>query len=209
MLQSPRGLVGEPEVAALTAKPQKDGSRGGHLSFQGGRFGEKALTTDKILMACLGGTLIKKGLMMLVAKAILTSRFLEVVVELLLATALPPTEGPLSISNPNRRTPRAKQVGTAVLRLMLAAPRLEDPYDRHVQTSPHRQVCQGDYTSDRIGTPHRGRVGEAVTICIAAIPRDWWGSLQMGAKEPAVIHRYSFAEEKGGGGGPLLLLVPT
>ena len=87
MLQSPRGLVGEPEVAALTAKPQKDGSRGGHLSFQGGRFGEKALTTDKILMACLGGTLVKKGLMMLVAKAILTSRFLEVLVELLLATA--------------------------------------------------------------------------------------------------------------------------
>jgi len=28
------------------------------------------------------------------------------------------------------------------------------------------------------------------------------------AKEPAVIHRYAFAEEEGGGGGPLLL-VPT
>jgi hypothetical protein len=87
MLQAPRGLAGEPDVAASTAKPQKDGSRGGHLSFQGGRFGDKALTTDKSLMACLGGTLVKKALMMLVAKAFLTSRFLEVVVELLLATA--------------------------------------------------------------------------------------------------------------------------
>ena len=33
-------------------------------------------------------------------------------------------------------------------------------------------------------------------------------SLRMGAKEPVVIHRYSFAEEEGRGGGPLLL-VPT
>jgi hypothetical protein len=87
MLQAPRGLAGEPDVAAWTAKPQKDGSRGSHLSFQGGRFGDKALTTDKSLMACLGGTLVKKALMMLVAKAFLTSRFLEVVVESLLATA--------------------------------------------------------------------------------------------------------------------------
>jgi hypothetical protein len=87
MLQSPRGLAGEPDVAALTAKPQEDGLRGGHLSFQGGRFGNKALTSQKGLMACLGGTLVKKALVMLVVKAFLTIRFLEFVVELLLTTA--------------------------------------------------------------------------------------------------------------------------
>ena len=96
-----------------------------------------------------------------------------------------------------------------MLRLVLAAPQPEVPRDRHVQTSPHCEGRTGDCTPDRIRIPCRGRVGEAVTICIAAIPRDRWGSLRMGAKEPAVIHRYSFAEEEGGGVGPLLLLVPT
>ena len=52
--------------------------------------------------------------------------------------ALPPTKGLPSISNPDRRTPRAKQVGTAVLRLALGAPRPEGPHDRRVQASPHR-----------------------------------------------------------------------
>jgi hypothetical protein len=88
MLQSPRGLGGEPDMAGSTANSQEDGSRGDHLSFQGGRFGNKALTTDKSLMACLGGTLlVKKALVMLVVKEILTSRFLEFVVELLLTIA--------------------------------------------------------------------------------------------------------------------------
>ena len=46
--------------------------------------------------------------------------------------ALPPIEGPPSISNPDRPTPHAKNVGAAVLRLVLAAPRPEGPRDRHV-----------------------------------------------------------------------------
>jgi hypothetical protein len=60
MLQSPRGLAGEPDVATSTAKPQEDGSRGGHFSFQGGRFGNKALTSQKGLVACFGGMLVKR-----------------------------------------------------------------------------------------------------------------------------------------------------
>ena len=56
-------------MAALTAKPQEDGLRGGHLSFQGGRFGDKALMTDKSLVTCLGGTLVKKAMVMFVTKA--------------------------------------------------------------------------------------------------------------------------------------------
>ena len=61
MLQSPRGLAGEPDVAVSTAKLQEDGSRGSHLSFQSGRFSDKALATDKSLVACLGGMLVKKA----------------------------------------------------------------------------------------------------------------------------------------------------
>jgi hypothetical protein len=34
---------------------------GRHLSFQGDRFSDKALMTDKSLVACLGGTLVKKA----------------------------------------------------------------------------------------------------------------------------------------------------
>ena len=56
-------------MAASTAKPQEDGSHGGHLSFQSDRFGDKALMTDKSLVACLGGTLVKKAMVMFVAKA--------------------------------------------------------------------------------------------------------------------------------------------
>jgi hypothetical protein len=49
-------------------------------------------------------------------------------------------------------------------------------------------------------------VGEAVTTCIAAMPKDWRG--RMRANEPAVIHRSSFGEGMGGGFDSFIL-VPT
>jgi hypothetical protein len=39
-------------------------------------------------------------------------------------------------------------------------------------------------------------MGEAATICIAAMQMDWRG--RMRANEPAVIHRSSFGEGMGG-----------
>ncbi len=61
----------------------------------------------------------------------------------------------------------------------------------------------------RAEQPVRGaRGGGGVTICVAANPRDWWGSSRAGANEPAVIHRSSFVEEEGGNGLGSLLLVP-
>ena len=71
----------------------------------------------------------------------------------------PPTEGPPSISNPDRRTPRANQVGTTVLHLVLAAPQREGLRDGRVHASPYREERLGDCAPDRIGTPCRGRMG--------------------------------------------------
>ena len=47
---------------------------------------------------------------------------------------------------------------------------------------------------------------EAKALAKGSSPAGRHRWLARGAKEPAVIYRYSFAEEEGGGGGPLLLV---